>query len=180
MSSHYTTQNEEVILPAPLNERKFCKFKQTFVKRFQVLGCVFLSWSLSQVCVWNISIRGSLLSPFTSVTAWLSKLKFNLQFLLSPGNNERSASEDPGLWISHPVSPSQPHQQGHAHPPGWVREALKQTWTWRCIEDPLQQSPKHMLHAYSALGLLWTKIETHCHLMCQPVAGTVSLRSFTS
>lgn len=112
------------------------------------------------------------------MTALLSKLKFNPQFLLLPGNDERSASEDPGLWISHPVSPSQPHQQGHAHPPGWVREALKHEHPDK--ENPLQQSPKHMLHAYSALSLLCTKIETHCYFMSQAVAGMVSLRSFTS
>lgn len=41
---------------------------------------------------------------------------------LPTGDDERSTTKDPGLWIPYPVSPCQPHQQGDTHPPGRVRK----------------------------------------------------------
>lgn len=69
-----------------------------------------------------------LVSCEDSFSSEANQVRFDSSFTfplvaMPTGDGERSATEDPGLWIADPVSPCQPHQQGHAHPPGRVRRA---------------------------------------------------------
>lgn len=77
---------------------------------------------------------------------------------VSPGHYERSAPEDPGLWLSHPVSPRQPHQQGGTHPPGRVSDMHSHT------QDTHSTHITHSLHNLNPTRNIGVA-DTHTHTL---------------